>query len=82
MPTAITMNTRLLMIMHVNVATVLNVAAVPHGIRRSAPLRGGTFEGPRLRGTISPASADWQESSGRLDSNQRPSGPEPDALPG
>jgi len=54
------MNTRLLMIMHVNVATVLNVGAVPHGIRRTAPLRGGTFEGPRLRGTILPASADWQ----------------------
>ena len=44
------MNTRLLMMMHVKVATVLNVGAVPHGIRRTAPLRGGTFEGPRLRG--------------------------------
>ena len=55
------MNTRLLMMMHVNVATVLNVGAVPHGIRRTAPLRGGTFEGPRLRGTILPdGSADWQ----------------------
>ena len=54
------MNTRLLMTMHVKVATVLNIGAVPHGIRRTAPLAGGTFEGPRLRGTILPGSADWQ----------------------
>src|SRR5258708_18625002 len=54
------MKTRLLMMMHVKVATVLNVGAVPHGIRRTAPLGGGTFEGPRLRGTILPGSADWQ----------------------
>jgi hypothetical protein len=54
------MNTRLLMMMHVRVATVLNVGAVPHGTRRIAALSGGTFEGPRLRGTILPGSADWQ----------------------
>ena len=54
------MNTRLLMMMHVKVAAVLNVGAVPHGIRRTAPLAGGTFEGPRLRGAILPGSADWQ----------------------
>jgi hypothetical protein len=54
------MNTRLLMTMHVKVATVLNIGAVPHGIRRTAPLAGGTFEGSRLRGTILPGSADWQ----------------------
>jgi hypothetical protein len=54
------MNTRLLMMMHVKVATVLNVGAVPHGTRRIAALSGGTFAGPRLRGTILPGSADWQ----------------------
>jgi Protein of unknown function (DUF3237) len=55
------MNTRLLMVMQVKVETVLNVGAVPHGMRRTAPLSGGTFEGPRLRGTILPGvSADWQ----------------------
>jgi len=55
------MNTRLLMTMHVKVGTPLNVGAVPHGTRRTAPLGGGTFEGPRLRGTILPGgSADWQ----------------------
>ena len=55
------MNTRLLMMMHVKVGTVLNIGAVPYGTRRTAPLGGGTFEGPRLRGTILPGgSADWQ----------------------
>jgi hypothetical protein len=55
------MNTQLLMTMHVKVGTLLNIGAVPHGTRRTAPLRGGTFEGPRLRGVILPdSSADWQ----------------------
>ena len=48
------MNTRLLMTMHAKVGTPLNIGAVPHGTRRTAPLSGGTFEGPRLRGTILP----------------------------
>jgi len=53
-------NTRLLMTMQVNVGTTQNIGTVPHGTRRTAPLGGGTFEGPRLHGTILPAgSADW-----------------------
>ena len=55
------MNTRLLMMMHVKVATLLNIGAVPHGTRRTGSLGGGTFEGPRLRGVIlADSSADWQ----------------------
>jgi hypothetical protein len=55
------MNTRLLMTMYVKVGIPLNIGVVPHGTRRTAPLSGGTFEGPRLRGTILPdSSADWQ----------------------
>ena len=55
------MNTRLLMTLHVMVAVPQNIGPVPHGSRRTAPLSGGTFEGPRLRGTVLPdASADWQ----------------------
>jgi len=55
------MNTRLLMTMYVKVGPPLNIGTVPHGTRRTAPLTGGTFEGPRLRGTILPdSSADWQ----------------------
>ena len=54
------MNTRPLLTMKVKVARVLEVGAVPHGTRRIAPLDGGTFEGPRLRGTVLPGgSADW-----------------------
>ena len=48
------MNTRLLMLLHVSVATPQNIGAVPHGTRRTAPLSGGDFEGPRLRGTVLP----------------------------
>ena len=55
------MNTRLLMTMHVTVGTLQNIGSVPHGTRRTAPLAGGTFDGPRLRGAILPgSSADWQ----------------------
>ena len=54
------MNTRLLMTMQVNVGAVQNVGAVPCGTRRTVAIAGGSFEGPRFRGTILPAgSADW-----------------------
>jgi len=54
------MNTRLLMMLHVTVSPPQNIGAVPLGARRTAPLSGGIFEGPRLRGTVLPAgSADW-----------------------
>jgi hypothetical protein len=54
------MNTRPLMMMYVKVGAPLNVGAGPHGMRRTVPLAGGTFEGPRLRGTVLAGdSADW-----------------------
>jgi len=54
------MNTRLLMTLQVVVAAPQNIGAVPHGTRRVAPISGGFFEGPRLRGTVLPGgSADW-----------------------
>jgi hypothetical protein len=54
------MNTRLLMTLQVGVAAPQNIGAVPHGTRRTAPLTGGRFEGPRLRGIVLPGgSADW-----------------------
>src|SRR5262249_62404637 len=49
---AMFMNTRLLMMLRVKVATPQNLGAVPLGTRRTAPLSGGGFEGPRLRGTV------------------------------
>jgi Protein of unknown function (DUF3237) len=54
------MRTQLLMTLQVTVGPVLDVGASPHGTRRVAPIAGGTFEGPRLRGTVLPGgSADW-----------------------
>ena len=54
------MDTRPLMTLQVRVAGVQDVGATPHGTRRIAPIGGGVFEGPRLRGTVLPGgSADW-----------------------
>ena len=54
------MNTRLLMTLRVTVALPQSIGAVPHGTRRTAPLTGGEFEGPRLRGVVLPGgSGDW-----------------------
>ena len=60
--------------MHVKVGAPADIGAVPHGTRRTAPLSGGTFEGPRLRGIImSGSSADWQllRSDGVLETDLR-----------
>jgi hypothetical protein len=49
------------MVMHVNVGGLSTIGAVPYGTRRTAPLGGGTFEGPRLHGSIlAGSSVDWQ----------------------
>lgn len=32
----------------------------PEGLKRIVPITGGTFAGPKLRGTIVPGGADWQ----------------------
>jgi hypothetical protein len=54
------MNTRLLMTLRVTVAAAQSIGAVPHGTRRTVPITGGDFEGPRLRGCVLPGgSADW-----------------------
>lgn len=54
------MNTRLLMTVLVNVTPPQDIGAVPYGKRRTVPLSGGTFEGPRLRGTVlAGGSTDW-----------------------
>jgi hypothetical protein len=39
--------------------TVQTVGATPIGNRRIGVVSGGTFEGPRLRGTLLPGGADW-----------------------
>jgi hypothetical protein len=49
------------MTLQVAVAPPQNIGAVPTGTRRTAPISGGHFEGPRLRGKVlHGGSADWQ----------------------
>ena len=53
------MDSRLLMMLQVVVAPLQKLGAVPHGMRLIAPITGGTFEGPRLRGKVLPSGGDW-----------------------
>ncbi|AKU93610.1 hypothetical protein AKJ09_00274 [Labilithrix luteola] len=49
------------MTLQVGVAPIQTIGAVPTGTRRTAPITGGRFEGPRLRGKVLPGgSTDWQ----------------------
>ena len=48
------------MMLQVEVEAPYNIGAAPHGTRRTARLKGGHFDGPRLRGVVMPgSSADW-----------------------
>jgi hypothetical protein len=53
------MSSAFLMKLQVIVAPPQKIGAAPHGIRAIAPITGGTFEGPRLRGKVVPGGADW-----------------------
>jgi hypothetical protein len=54
------MTSRPLMTLQVVVSPPQKVGAVPHGARVIAPIAGGTFEGPRLRGKVLPGGGgDW-----------------------
>src|SRR5499425_1844797 len=53
------MTSRLLMTLQVVVPPPQKLGAVPHGTRVIAPIAGGTFEGPRLRGKVLPGGGDW-----------------------
>jgi hypothetical protein len=44
----------------VEIGAAVDVGATPLGHRRYIPITGGTFAGPRCRGTILPGGADWQ----------------------
>jgi hypothetical protein len=48
------------MALRVRVDAPLDIGAVAGGRRRIVPIRGGTFEGPELRGTVLDGGADWQ----------------------
>ena len=53
------MDSRPLMTLQVVVPPPQKLGAVPHGTRVIAPITGGTFEGPRLRGKVLPGGGDW-----------------------
>jgi hypothetical protein len=53
------MDSRLLMTLQVVLAPAQKIGAVPHGTRVTAPIAGGHFEGPRLRGKVLPGGGDW-----------------------
>jgi hypothetical protein len=55
-----TFTSRPLMTLQVIVSPPQRVGAVPHGARVIAPVAGGTFEGPRLRGKVlADGGGDW-----------------------
>jgi Protein of unknown function (DUF3237) len=43
----------------VSISPLETVGETPAGVQRIIPITGGTFAGPRIRGTILPGSADW-----------------------
>src|SRR3954454_3916071 len=53
------MDTRLLMVLQVDVAGPQRIGLGPHGARVTAPITEGHFEGPRLRGKVLPGGGDW-----------------------
>ena len=56
--------TEFVMQLHVTLDAPYTVGETPHGRRAVVPITGGTFEGPRLKGTIVPGGADWQMGKG------------------
>ena len=44
----------------VSVGEPQDLGETPVGRRRIVPIIGGTFAGPRLKGTVMPGGADWQ----------------------
>jgi hypothetical protein len=53
------MDSRHLMMLQVAVVGPQRIGEVPHGTRVTAPIVGGHFEGPRLRGKVLPGGGDW-----------------------
>jgi len=46
--------------LRVRVDPAVEIGTTARGRRRIVPIRGGTFEGPALRGTVLDGGADWQ----------------------
>jgi hypothetical protein len=44
---------------HVDWRKVIDVGVTPHGIRQIIYIKGGIFEGPKIKGTVLPGGGDW-----------------------
>lgn len=53
------MRSRPLLTLRLDTAPTQDVGAGPHGARVTFPIRGGWFEGDRLRGQVLPGGDDW-----------------------
>lgn len=57
-------STEFVMQLKVKLGSAYTVGETPHGRRTAIPIAGGTFKGPRLRGTVLEGGADWQLAKG------------------
>ena len=57
-PTMVVPELEFVLTAHVKLAPRVKLGDAPFGVRRLIPILGGTFEGPRLKGTVVPG-ADW-----------------------
>lgn len=46
--------------LRVKIGPTLELGNSPEGIRRTVPILGGAFNGPRISGLILPGGVDWQ----------------------
>jgi hypothetical protein len=53
------MNSQPLMTVRILAAPRQKIGTIPHGMRSIVPVIGGDFEGPRLRGKVTPGGGDW-----------------------
>jgi Protein of unknown function (DUF3237) len=56
----VTLATEFVLEARVSVATPIEIGETPYGRRRVIHITGGSFAGPRLKGTVVPGGADWQ----------------------
>ena len=53
------MNSRPLMLLRLTIAATEEIGSTPHGTLSIFPVRGGSFEGERLRGRVLAGGGDW-----------------------
>jgi hypothetical protein len=47
------------LVVYVDWRQVIDLGATPHGIRQIIHIKGGTFEGPKVKGVVLPGGGDW-----------------------